>query len=50
MAGETGWGDREGPSPPGLINSVSWVEPGGTQNITKMGLFYFSWTVFQQLR
>ena len=28
MAGETG-GDREGPSPPGHINSISWVGPGG---------------------
>ena len=24
-----GGGDREGPSPPGPINSISWVEPGG---------------------
>ena len=29
MAGETGGGDREGPSPPGPINSSSWVGPGG---------------------
>ena len=30
MAGETGGGgDREGPSPPGPINFVSWVGPGG---------------------
>ena len=31
MAGETGGGgegDREGPSPPGPINSISWVGPG----------------------
>ena len=49
MAGETGV-DREGPSPPGPINSVSWVGPGGTQYITKMGPFYFSWTVFQHLQ
>ena len=28
MAGETGV-DREGPSPPGPINSISWVGPGG---------------------
>ena len=28
MAGETG-GDREGPSPPGPINSISWEGPGG---------------------
>ena len=38
MAGETG-GDREGPSPPGPINSIAWVGPGGTQYITKMGPF-----------
>ena len=29
MAGETGGGDREGPSPPGPINFISWVGPGG---------------------
>ena len=30
MAGETGGGgDWERPSPPGPINSISWVEPGG---------------------
>ena len=28
MAGETGV-DREGASPPGPINSISWVGPGG---------------------
>ena len=28
MAGETG-GNQEGPSPPGPINSISWVGPGG---------------------
>ena len=28
MARETG-GDREGPSPPGPTNSISWVGPGG---------------------
>ena len=28
MAGETGGGDWEGPSPPGPINSISWVGPG----------------------
>ena len=28
MAGETGE-DREGPSPPGPINFLSWVGPGG---------------------
>ena len=51
MAGETGGGgDREGPSPPGPINFNSWVGPGGTQYIKKMGPFYFSWTVFQQLQ
>ena len=49
MAGETGV-DREGPSPPDSINSVSWVGPGETQYIIKMGPFYFSWTVFQQLQ
>ena len=49
MAGETE-GDREGPSAPGPINSITWVEPGWTQNITKMGPFYFSWTVFQLLQ
>ena len=49
MAGETGV-DREGPSPPGPSNSISWVEPGGTPYITKMGPSYFSWTVFQQLQ
>ena len=50
MAGETGEGDREGPSPPGPINFTSWVGPGGDQYITKMGPFYFSWAVFQQLK
>ena len=50
MAVETVGGDWEGPSPPGPINSISWVGPGGTQFITKMGPFYFSWTVFQQLQ
>ena len=49
MAGETGV-DREGPSPPGPSNSISWVGPGGTPYITKMGPSYFSWTVFQQLQ
>ena len=49
MAGETGR-DREGPSPPGLTNSISWVRPGGTQYITKMGPFYYSLTVFQQFQ
>ena len=50
--GETGYhgwrnrGDREGPSPPGPINSISWVGPEGDQYIAKMGHFYFSWTVF----
>ena len=39
MAGETG-GDREGPSPPGPVNSSSWVGPGGgTEYITKWALF-----------
>ena len=38
MAGETGV-DREGPSPPGSNNSISWVGPGGTQYIAKMGPF-----------
>ena len=32
-------GDREGPSPPGPIDSISWVGPGGTRYITKMGPF-----------
>ena len=42
MPGETGGGGTgEGPSPPGPINSISWVGPGGTQYITKMGPFYF---------
>ena len=49
MAGETGV-DREGPSPPGPINSIAWVGPGGTHYITKMGPFYLSWTVSQQLQ
>ena len=48
MAGETGGGG--GPSPPGPSNSIFWVGPGGTQYITKMGPFYFPWTVFQQLQ
>ena len=30
MAGEIE-GDREGPSPPGPINSISWVGPEATQ-------------------
>ena len=34
MAGET-VGNREGPSPPGPINSISWVGPRGTKDITK---------------
>ena len=38
MAGETGR-DREGPSLPGPINSISWKGPGGTQYITKWTLF-----------
>ena len=38
-------------SPPDLIYSISWVGPGGPNvGITKMGPFYFSWTVFQQLQ
>ena len=32
-------GDREGPSPPGPMNFISWVGPGGTQYITKWALF-----------
>ena len=41
-----GGGDREGPSPPGPINSSSWLRPGGTEYITKwalltsLGLFF----------
>ena len=51
MAGDGENGvDREGPSPPGPINSISWVGPRGTQYITKMRPFYFSWTVFEQLQ
>ena len=51
MTRETGGGgDRERPSPPGPINSISWVGPGGTQYTTKMVPFYFSSTVFQQLQ
>ena len=34
MAGETGEG-REGPSPPGPSDSISWRGPGGTQYIYK---------------
>ena len=50
MAGETGV-DQEGPSPPGPIDFISWVGPGGgTQYVTKMGPFYLSWIVFQQLQ
>ena len=50
MVAETG-GTERGPSPPGPINSISWVGPGGPNiGITKMGPFYFSWTVFQQLQ
>ena len=49
MAGETGGGDRGGPSPPGPINFISWVRPGDPI-YNKMGHFYFSWTVFQQLQ
>ena len=49
MAGETGR-DWEGPSPPGPINSISWVGPEGTQYITKMGPFYFFWAVFQHFQ
>ena len=49
MAGETGR-DREGRSPPGPINSISWVGPRGTQYIAKIDPFYFSWTVFQQFQ
>ena len=36
-------GDREGPFPPGPMTR-------GELYITKMGPFYFSWTVFQQLQ
>ena len=51
MAGETGGGgDREGPSSPGPINSISWVGPGRDPKYNKMGPFYFSWAVFQQLQ
>ena len=51
MAGETGGrGDREGPSPPGPINSISWVGPGRDPIYNKMDPFNFSWTVFQQLQ
>ena len=32
-------GDREGPSPPGPIEFISWRGPRGTQYITKMGPF-----------
>ena len=38
MAGETGR-DREGPSPPGPINSISWVGPGGPKVKGKWTLF-----------
>ena len=48
MAGEP-VGGGEGPSPPGPINFISWVGPGGPI-YNKMGPFYFSWTVFQQLQ
>ena len=37
MAGETG-GDREGPSPPGPINFISWMESGGSQGISGGGI------------
>ena len=43
--------DREGPSPPGPINSISWLGVGGPNiTIAKMGPSYFSWAVFQQLQ
>ena len=35
-----GGGDREGPSPSGPMNSISWLGPGGTQYIMQMGPFY----------
>ena len=35
---------------PSWPHSISWVGPGGTQGITKMGPFHFSWTVLQQLQ
>ena len=50
MAEETGGGDREGPSPPDPINSISWVGPGRDPIYNTMGPFYFAWTVFQQLQ
>ena len=43
-----GWrnrGDREGPSPPVPINSISWVGPGRDPIYNKMGPFYFSWAI-----
>ena len=50
MTGETGGGGT-GKDLPLLAPSIPF--PGwnpGDQYITKMGLFYFSWTVFQQLQ
>ena len=48
MAGETGGTGRD--LPLRAINFISWVGPGGDLYITKMGPFYFSWTVFQLLQ
>ena len=45
-----GGGERKGLSPPGPINSISWMGPGGTECITKMVPFHFSWIVFKQLQ
>ena len=45
MAGETGV-NREEPSPPGPINSISWVGPGGDPIYNENGPFYVSWLFF----
>ena len=49
MAGETGV-DREGPSPPDPINSISWVGLEGTQYVMKMAPLTSLGLFFQQLQ
>ena len=47
--GETGV-NREGPSPPGPINSISWVGPGGDPIYNENRPFLILLECFQQLQ
>ena len=51
MAGETGEGGGAGGTFPSRSHQFQFLggTRGGGQYITKMGPFYFSWTIFQQL-